>query len=338
MNNVPGVTSAAVTSLLPLSGNDSEIPFYVHGRPRPTSQGDMSWALLYVTSPGYLKAMNIPLVRGRYLGPEDMRRGSHVAVVDEVMARTLFPNEDPLGKRLVVADLSGALGPELVVPMEIVGIVGHVSHWGLDRDAKAPVRSEVYLPLSQIPQQFVKDTISSSTYVVRSGVDPLAVLPALGGAVLQGGSDQPIYEVRSMEQVVSRSIADRRFSMLLLGLFAALALVLAALGIYGVISYTVAQRTARDRHPHGARGGANRCTEGCRCPGRAPRGGRPGHRAGCRLRAHPPDGGMLYGVRAGDPLTFAGVAAVLAAVALVAIWLPARRATRVAPVVALRYE
>ena len=111
IQSVPGVTSAAVSSLIPLGGSDSEIPYYVSGRPRPTSQGDMSWALLYATGPGYLRAMNIPLLRGRYIGPQDMHRGSHVVVIDDVMARTVFPHEDPLGKSIVVADLSGNLGP-----------------------------------------------------------------------------------------------------------------------------------------------------------------------------------------------------------------------------------
>ncbi len=150
IHSVSGVKSAAVTTLIPLDGRDNEIPFYVTGRPRPTSQGDMLWALLYATGPGYLKAMDMPLLRGRFIGPQDMHRGSHVVVVDEVLARTVFPQEDPIGKSIAIADLSGDLGPETSVPMEIIGVVGHVSHWGLDSDMTARVRSEVYLPLSQI--------------------------------------------------------------------------------------------------------------------------------------------------------------------------------------------
>ena len=172
IHSVPGVKSAAVTTLIPLDGRDNEIPFYVTGRPRPTSQGDMLWALLYATGPGYLKAMDIPLLRGRFIGPQDMHRGSHVVVIDEVLARTVFPQEDPIGKSIAIADLSGDLGPETSVPMEIVGVVGHVSHWGLDSDMTARVRSEVYLPLSQIPDQFMKSMASGSTFVVRTGVDP----------------------------------------------------------------------------------------------------------------------------------------------------------------------
>ncbi len=235
IQTVPGVKSAAVSSLIPLNGNDDEIPFYVNGRPRPTSQGDMSWALMYATGPGYFKVMDIPLLRGRYIERQDMHRGSHVVVIDDVMARTVFPHEDPLGKSIVAADLSGDLGPEASTPMEIVGIVGHVSHWGLGSDANARVRSELYMPLTQIPDPFMKGMAGYSHFLLRTGADPLTVLSAVRGAVIEGGNDQPVYGVRTMDQIVSASIADRRFSMLLLAIFAGLALLLAAVGIYGVI-------------------------------------------------------------------------------------------------------
>jgi predicted permease len=298
----------------------------------------MLWALLYATGPGYLKAMEIPLLRGRFIEPQDMHRGSHVVVIDDVLARTVFPQEDPLGKRISVADLSGDLGPEISVPMEIVGVVGHVSQWGLDSDMTARVRSELYLPLSQIPDQFMKGMAGGSTFVVRTGVDPLAMLPAVRGAVLQAGNDQPVYGVQTMEQIVSASIADRRFSMLLLGIFAALALLLAAVGIYGVISYTVAQRTREI----GIRMvlGAGQADVLKVVVAQAMRPVLAGLAIGLaasfgltRLMA-----GMLYGVNAGDPVTFIGVALVLAAVALVATLVPARRAIGIAPVAALRHE
>ena len=338
IQSVPGVKSAGVSALIPLGGNDNEMPFYVKGRPRPTSQGDMLWTLLYVTSPGYLKAMDIPLLRGRYFGRQDMRRGSHVVVIDEVMARTVFPHEDPLGKSIMVADLGGDLGPELAAPMEIVGIVGHVNHWGLDSDSTARVRSELYLPLAQVPDQFMKGTAESCVFVVRTGADPLATLPAVRRAVLEAGHDQPVYGVRTMDQIVSASIAGRRFSMLLLGIFAGLALLLAAVGIYGVISYTVAQRTREIGIRMALGAGQADVLKVVVAQGMVPvlAGLAIGLAASLgltRLMA-----GLLYGVNAGDPVTFMGVALVLAAVALVATVVPARRATRVAPVVALRYE
>jgi ABC-type antimicrobial peptide transport system permease subunit len=222
--------------------------------------------------------------------------------------------------------------------MEIVGVVGHVTHWGLASDAAARVRSQLYLPMSQIPDQFMKGTAASSIFVVRTGVDPLAMLPAVRGAVLQAGNDQPLYAVRTMEQIVSASIADRRFSMLLLGIFAGLALLLAAVGIYGVISYTVAQRTREIGIRMVLGAGQADVLKAVVTQSMLPVlvGLAVGLAASfglTRLMA-----GMLYGVNAGDPVTIIGVALVLAAVALAATLVPARRATRVAPVVALRCE
>jgi hypothetical protein len=233
--------------------------------------------------------------------------------------------------------MSGALGPEASVPMEIVGIVGHVSHWGLDRDATARVRSELYLPLAQVPPQFMRGMARSCTFVVETAADPPATLPAVRRAILEAGNDQPVWRARTMDQIVSDSIADRHFSMLLLGVFAGVALVLAALGIYGVISYTVAQRT---REIAIMALGAARSDV---LTALAAQGMRPvlgGLAIGLvasygltRLMT-----GMLYGVGAGDPVTLLGVALLLASVALVATLVPARRATRAAPAVALRSE
>jgi putative ABC transport system permease protein len=267
-----------------------------------------------------------------------MRRGSHVAVIEEVMARTVFPHEDPLGKSIVVSDLSGSLGPEMSIPMEIVGVTGHVSHWGLASDAAARVRSELYLPLPQIPDPFMMGLAGSSTFVVRTGADPLGMLPAVRGAVLEAGHDQPVYGVRTMAQIVSDSIADRRFSMLLLGIFAGLALLLAAVGIYGVISYTVAQRTREIGIRRVLGAGQADVLKVVVGQGMLPvlAGVAIGLAASfwlTRLMA-----GMLYGVKASDPATRAGVALALAAVALLATLVPARRAARVAPVAALRCE
>ncbi len=338
VQSVAGVKSAAVSSLIPLSGSDNEIPYYVSGRPRPTSQGDMSWALMYATSPSYLKAMDIPLLRGRYIEARDMRRGSHIVVIDDVMARTVFPHEDPIGRSIIVADLSGDLGPEITTPMQIVGVVGHVNHWGLDSDAGARVRSEIYLPMSQIPDQFMKATSAGSVFVVRTGTDPLSTVPAVRSAVLESGNDQPVYGVRTMEQIVSASIADRRFSMLLLGTFAGLALLLAAVGIYGVISYTVAQRTREIGIRMALGAGQADVLKIVAGQGMIPVLSGLGIGLAASLALTRLMSGMLYGVDAGDPLTYVAVALVLAAVALLATVIPARRAMKVAPVVALRYE
>jgi predicted permease len=335
---VPGVTNASVTTLIPLGGSDSEMPFYVTGRPRPATQGDMNWALTYATDPDYLKTMGIPLLRGRYLAPRDARRAAPVVVIDEVLARSIFPKEDPIGKSIAVPDMGGGFGPELTRPMEIVGIVGHVNHWGLDTDAAARVRSELYVPMAQIPEPFMKVLATSSSFVVRAGMDPLAIAPAMRRAVAEAGNEQPVYSVRTMSHIVSESIAGRRFSMLLLGIFAALALLLAAVGIYGVISYAVAQRTHEIgiRMALGARPGNVLRVVVAQSMTPVLAGVAIGLAASfglTRLMAN-----MLYGVKASDPATFCMVALALIGVALAASVIPARRATRIDPTTALRHE
>jgi putative ABC transport system permease protein len=200
------------------------------------------------------------------------------------------------------------------------------------------VRSELYVPLSQVPPQFMKGIARSCTFVVKTAADPLATLPAVRRAIREAGNDQPVWQARTMGQIVSDSIADRRFSMLLLGVFAGVALVLAALGIYGLVAYTVAQRT-REIAIRMALGAARTdVLKAVAAQGMPPVMG--GLAIGLaasygltRLMA-----GMLYGVRAGDPVTLLGVALVLAAVALVATLVPAQRAARVTPAVALRSE
>ena len=335
---VPGVTNASVSTLIPLGGSDSEIPFYVIGRQRPATQGDMNWALVYATGPDYLKSMGIALLRGRYIAPRDSRQTAPVVVIDEVLARSIFPNEDPLGRSIAVPDMGGEFGAEVTRPMEIVGVVGHVNHWGLDTDAGARVRRELYIPLAQVPEPFMKGMATGSYFVVRAGTDPLAIVPAMRRAVAEAGNEQPVYSVRSMSEIVSASIAGRRFSMLLLGIFAALALVLAAVGIYGVISYAVAQRTHEIgiRMALGARPGDVLRVVVAQSMAPVLAGVGIGLAAAfglTRLMAN-----LLYGVKASDPATFGAVALVLAAVALAASIIPARRATRIDPTTALRHE
>ena len=335
---VPGVTKASVTTLIPLSGSDNEIPYYVVGRPKPTSQGDMNWAILYSVDADYATTMNIPLLRGRFIGPQDSRHAAPVVVIDEQLARSMFPKEDPIGKSVAVPDLGGGFGSEITRPMEIVGIVGHVTHWGLDSDATAKIRNEMYSSIAQTPGPFMKEVASGTSYLVRTAGDAQAIVPDLRRAVSEAGDDQPVYDVKSMGKIVAGSEAGKRFSTLLLGIFAALALVLAAVGIYGVISYAVAQRT----HEIGIRMALGARPEQVLrvVVGQSMLPVLAGVAIGLalalaltRLMTH-----MLYGVEASDPMTFAGVALVLCAVALGAGVVPARRATRIDPVSALRHE
>ncbi|PYV30875.1 MAG: ABC transporter permease [Acidobacteria bacterium] len=342
IETLPGVEAAAVATDVPLTGNDSELPFWVSGRPRPSSQSDMQWALWYPASPGYLRAMGIPLLRGRYFTDQDTKDSAGVVVIDDLMAKGLFPGEDPTGKSIGIYDSSGGTENGLNKPLEIVGVVGHVKHWGLDNDAAFKIRYELYMPFAQIPDQITKAFLGGGmVMLVRTSVDPLSTVAAVRRRIAeQGGGNQPVYGIHTMKQIVSDSVAGRRFSMLLLGIFAALALVLASVGIYGVISYMVGQRT----HEIGIRValGADRRDMLRLVLGQGARlmllGVGVGLLASFGLTGFLAKYSMLFGVSARDPLTFAGVAVLLSLVALAACFVPAIRAMKVDPVVALRYE
>ncbi|MGO9272946.1 MAG: ABC transporter permease [Terriglobia bacterium] len=334
---LPGVQAAGTVDDVPLTDSDSELPFWVLGRPRPNSQSEMLWALNYDVSPGYLRAMDIPLLRGRFISDADTKGSAPVMVIDEVMAKSLFPREDPIGQSIRIAVPEG-FGPGLDQPIEIVGVVGHVKHFGLATDASSKIQYQVYLPFVQLPDQIMPVIAASMTMMVRTTVDPLSLVSAVRRQASQGGNDQPVFDVQTMEQIVSDSVAGRRFSMLLLGVFAGLALVLAAVGIYGVISYTATQRT----HEIGIRMalGAERADVLRLVVGDGLRLSLVGVGAGLaaalgltRLMSS-----MLYGVRPTDIVTFAAVSLLLAGVAILASYVPARRATKVDPMVALRYE
>ena len=328
--STPGVQSLSlIWAALPMSGDDEQL-FWLDGQPKPANQNDMNWAINYIVEPDYLKVMGIPLQRGRFFTPQDNENASPVTVVDDVFARKYFPNQDLIGKRINVNN-----GDK---PVEIVGVVGHVKQWGLDSDDKQSLRAQFYFPCMQMPAGFIAMTPSGTTVVVRSA----GVVPTLLGSIRhtseQMSSEQVIYAPQTMSEIISASLAAQRFSMILLGVFAALALVLAGVGIYGVISYAVGQRT----HEIGIRMAL---------------GAQPLHivrlilgRGGVLALAGVALGlvsalgltrlmsSLLYGVRATDPLTFAGVATLLTLVAVAACFIPARRATKVDPMVALRYE
>jgi predicted permease len=333
---LPGVQAVGMVDDVPLSGSDDELPFWVSGRPRPSSQSEMLWALLYDTSPGYLRAMGITLLRGRFFTDADTKGSPPVVVIDEVMAKGLFPHQDPIGQSIRIAVPEG-FGPGLDQPIEIVGVVHHVKHFGLDTDSTAKIQYQVYLPVAQLPDQLMSGLGSNMTMVVRTTVDPLSVVGAVRHQVSQGG-DQPVFDVETMRQIISESVAGRRFSTLLLGVFAGLALALAAVGIYGVLSYTASQST----HEIGIRMalGAKRIDVLRLVVGQGLRLSLVGVGAGLatalaltRLMSS-----MLYGVGPTDIVTFAAVSALLAGVAILASYVPARRATKVDPMVALRYQ
>jgi predicted permease len=325
---VPGVRAAAVTALLPLTDNDNEIPFWLGHGPQPP-QDQMSGALLYITSSDYLRALGIPLHKGRFLTDQDTTASAPVIVIDEVMARHIFPGEDPVGKQINLMILG---------PVQVVGVVGHVKHWGLDSDDSAKIRDQLYFSFLQVPDMFMKEAVAGITLALRSGPDPLSMVSAVRVQVAGPTLDQPMYAVRTMEQIISASLAERRFTMLLLIIFASTALVLAAIGIYGVMSYAVSRRT----HELGVRMvlGATRSDllqlvvrEGMRLAVIGMVAGLVSALGLTRLLAS-----LLYGVRPADIPTLIFVTLTLGAVAFLANYVPARRATRVDPMIALRYE
>jgi putative ABC transport system permease protein len=284
--------------------------------------------------------MGIPLLKGRYFTDQDNKTSRSVVVIDEVMAQGLFPGEDAIGKSvgMAISDPGGEMGAGLDKPLEIVGVVKHVNHWGLGSDASAKIRYQLYFPFEQIPDPILTELGAGMNLVVRTTVSPLSMETGVRAAVAQIDGNQPVYDVKTMQQIVTDSIADRRFSMMLLGTFAALALLLASVGIYGVISYSVSQRT----HEIGIRMalGAGRADVLKLVVGQGLTLVLVGLGFGLvaafiltRLMAS-----MLYGVRPTDLVTFGGVSLLLGLLALVASYIPARRASKVDPMVALRYE
>jgi putative ABC transport system permease protein len=318
---VPGVQAVGATSSVMMEKLHNSSTFSVEGRPAEP-QGQRLELPFDAVSNDYFQTMGVPVVRGRAFNEHDKRDGLPVAIINEAMARRYWPNEDPVGKRFTFGDP----GPNAQW-LTIVGVVGDVKRLGLD----TPVRIETYLPHSQA-------TARAMEVVVRTADNPLAMARTLRSAVWEIDKDLPVAEVRTVEQAMSERAAPRRFGMLLLALFAALALVLAAVGIYGVMSYSVAQRT----HEIGIRMalGAGRrdvmkmvVGQGMKLALVGVGVGLAGAFALTRLMA-----GLLFGVSASDPLTFAGVAALLLSLALLACLVPARRAVKVDPMVALRYE
>src|SRR5438445_2664698 len=330
--STPGVKAASLSwGALPLAGDDEDL-FYLEGQPKPASANDMSWAISYVVQEDYLKVMGIPLQRGRFLTAEDNEHSSHVIVIDDVFARKFFGDQDPVGKRVIMDSKGGGVA-------EIVGVVGHVKQWGLDSDDKQSLRAQLYFPFMQLPDGAMQPSSWSGTgVVVRFEGDAHAVTTAIRSGLRGMSGEQVMYSVQTMEEVIAETLAERRVSMIVLGAFAALALGLASIGTYGVISYLVGQRT----HEIGIRMalGAKQSDvmglvlrEGLKMTALGVVLGLIAAAGLTRLMAN-----LLFGVSATDPLTFAGVAVVLTFVALVACYVPARRAMKVDPIVALRYE
>ena len=327
---IPGVEAVSMLGgSLPMTG-DSELPFWIEGQPKPATQQEMPSALFYLVTPGYQSAMRIPLERGRFITAQDDQHAPNVALIDASFARKFFQNQDPIGKHVNLSLLD--------VSPEIIGVMGHVEHWGLGNTAHQDLQAQIYLPVWQVPDRFWPLLANGSDYVARTSAAPMGSVNAIRAAAEKFDPTAVVYGARPMEEVVANSIATKRFSMVLLSVFAALALLLSAVGIYGVVSYLVGQRLREIglRMALGAqRGDVLRLVlgEGAKMALIGVGFGLAGALLLTRFIRQ-----LLYGVSATDPLTFVGVAAVLTLVALAACYFPARRAMRVDPIVALRYE
>jgi putative ABC transport system permease protein len=320
---LPGVKSAAVTTNLPLYRQGNSISVNIEGRPDP-GPGQKPSVVTRVISPGYFSTMGIPLLQGRQINEQDRVNTPAVAVISETMARRFWPGEDPLGRRITPGSLSSP--PEDWIT--VIGVVKDVRQVELVSDPKP----QMYLSYEQA------DFFEPNDLVVSTNVEPLSLAATVRGAVWEIDKDQPVSNIRTMEAILSESIARQRFSMLLLGIFATVALVMAAVGIYGVMSYSVAQRTREFgiRMALGAQksdvlklavgGGLKLVLTGVLI----------GLVAAFILTRVMSS--LLFGVSATDPATFITISLVLVSVALLASYIPARRATKVDPLVALRYE
>jgi predicted permease len=328
----PGVRAASMSwGAFPMSGDDEWL-FWLDGKPKPTTRNEMNWVIDYVVDPDYLKIMQTPLRTGRFFTPQDDENAPKVVVVDEVLAHKYFGNENPIGKRLFLE-----IG-QSEFPAEIVGVAGHVKQWGLDSDDNESLRSQLYFPFMQLPDGVMALSPMGMGAVVRSKGPQAGLFDAIRHSVQQVNSEQVVASAQTMDEIISGSTAGDRFAMILLGSFAGLALLLSSLGIYGVVSYLVEQQTREFgiRIALGARpsdvmhlvlgDGAKMALVGVGL----------GVVAALGLTRFLTS--ILYGVSPTDPVTFAAVAMILTAVALAACYIPARRAMRVDPMVALRYE
>lgn len=329
--SVPGVQAASpMLGGTPLTGSDSETWYWVEGRPKPADHNQMLDALFYGVHPDYFNVMRIPLLRGRLISDHDNHNSPCAIDVDEDFAREAFPGQEPLGQHVNLEIIN--------VKCEIVGIVGHVKHWGLDTDATSKVHAQMYIPFEQFPDAVMDLGSTGSEWNVRTATDPYALAPVLKKAISDINGRMAMYNAESMEDNIKDLLASRRFTRLLLGVFAGLALILAAVGIYGVVSYTVSQAT----HDIGVRMALGATTRAVlrMVIGSAMKMALIGIAAGAAagFAATQAMKTLLFGVSASDPLTFVAVAVVLAGVTLLASYIPARRATKVDPMVALRVE
>jgi predicted permease len=327
---VPGIEYVSLSGASAPMAGDSEIPFWLEREPKPTSQSDMKLSLFFAIQPDYLKVMKIPLKRGRFLTKSDTATAPFVTVIDERFAKQFFGDQDPIGRRINLSILNKTA--------EIVGIVGHQNEWGLDSDSTNAVQAQTYFSITQLPDSLMSAFDRGTRGVVRTSYSASDVAAALSRALRTVSGDSTVDGVESMNGIIADSLATKRFAMALLGIFALLAIGLSSIGIYGVISYIVGQRT----HEIGIRIalGAERSAVVSMVLLQAGQMIVVGVVIGLVAAAALGQlmSSLLFGVSSYDALTFITVSAILLGVALAACWIPAYRASRVDPMVALRYQ
>ncbi len=327
VRRLPGVTAVAFSNGLPLDGANHPV-FFIQGRPLP-EKGKESGGIRYTVSDDYFKAMKIDLLKGRTFSSQDTTETPLTVIIDETLAEQHFPNQDPIGQRL---SQSRSFSPVY----EIIGVVRHVEQYNLE--GQVTRTPQFYLSFNQVAADRLPTMVRRINLLTRTDVDPTSLTSAIRGEISALNRNQAVFNVRTMDQIVSQSVASRRFSMLLLSVFAIVALLLACIGIYGMMSYAVTQRTREIglRMTLGAqRGNVLRMVigQGMKL---AIVGVLLGLVASIALTRTMKS--LLFGISPTDPITFISIAALISIVALLACFFPARRATKVDPMIALRYE
>jgi predicted permease len=324
---VPGVQSVALTDIVPMREGLNEVGYWTTPAPPPPNQ--MPLALASCVTPDYWNVMGIPLLQGRLFDGQDRMGNEPVVVIDEVLAQHAFGRSEPAGKRLWIQGIGLS---------KVVGVVGHVRHWGLARDDQAQVRDQIYYAFAQVPDPLMRLFSSFMSIAIRTSIPPLNIAEPLRRELRGATGDQILYEVRTMEQLASSTLARQRFLLLLFGIFGGLALLLACIGIYGVLAYLTSQRVAEigvrialGATPRDVMGLVFRQSLGMILAGAGL--GIAGAFAAGRLLER-----LVAGVQSIEPLAFTAMTSVLMVAALFASFLPARRASRIDPMSALRQE